>query len=73
MHDLNELLLRLPIDLVAAQHLEGGPEASLSLQRGEFAIALMGSYETGFNENDDNHHFWKLPNVIGIAEMPDGE
>ena len=68
MHDLNDLLLGLPIDLVAAQHLEGGPEASLSLKRGEMAIALMGSYETGFNENDENDRFWKLPNVIGIAE-----
>lgn len=67
MHDLNEHLLKLPIKLVAAQHLEGGPEASLSLQHGETSLALKGSYETGFNENDDNRKFWELPNVIGIA------
>lgn len=67
MHDFNEHLLKLPIHLVAAQHLEGGPEASLYVKIGDFEIRGIGSYETGFNENDDNHQFWPIPNVIGIA------
>ncbi len=67
MHDLNEHLLKLPIHLVAAQHLEGGPEASLYVKVGDFEIRGIGSYETGFNENDDNHQFWPIPNVIGVS------
>lgn len=68
MHDLNEHLLKLPIDLVAAQHLEGGPEASLFIDYKETKLSLKGSYETGFNENDDNQRFWALPNVLGVVE-----
>jgi hypothetical protein len=41
-------------DLVAAQHMEGGPEASLYLHSGDCEFAGMGSYETGFTENDNN-------------------
>jgi hypothetical protein len=66
MFDFNEHLLQLPIQLVAAQHLEGGPEASLYVKCGNFEFRGMGSYETGFNENDDNHVFWDLPNIIGV-------
>ncbi len=33
-----------------------------------FGSAGIGSYETGFNENDDNARYWRLPNVIGIAK-----
>jgi hypothetical protein len=73
MHDFIEHGLKLPIDLVAAQHLEGGPEASLYVSVGDFVFAGMGSYETGFMENDDNHEFWRLPNVIGVkAPKKDG-
>jgi hypothetical protein len=68
MHDLNRILISLSIDLVCAQHLEGGPEASLYLQTGDVTIEKMGSYETGFNENDHNRHFWPVPNVIGIVK-----
>jgi hypothetical protein len=68
MHDFNEHVLQLPIDLVAAQHMEGGPEASLYLSKGDFVFAGMGGYETGFSENDSNYTFWALPNVIGIRE-----
>ena len=27
----------------------------------------MGSFETGFREDDDNRAFWPLPNVIAVA------
>ncbi|MHB2148222.1 phosphodiester glycosidase family protein [Calditrichota bacterium LG25] len=68
MYDFNNLLLSLPIDLVCAQHLEGGPEASLFFKYGDVEMRLMGSYETGFNENDDNGQFWPLPNVLGVTQ-----
>ena len=49
-------------------YLEGGPEASFYLSHNELMIEKMGSYETGFNENDDNNEFWQIPNVIGITK-----
>ncbi len=67
MHDLNEILLSLPIDLVCAQHLEGGPEAQLFIRLGETTRHLVGSYETGFNENDDSRGGHPIPNVIGVV------
>ena len=68
MHDLNEMLLALDIGLQCAQHLEGGPEAQLYIEVGEFKQEMVGSYETDFYPRDDNHVAWKVPNVIGIRQ-----
>ena len=67
MHELNRILLNLPIDLVAAQHLEGGPEAQLYVRHGDWTYDAVGSYETGFYESDDNVRAWPIPNVLGIV------
>lgn len=66
MHDFNEHLLKLPINLVSAQHLDGGPPASFYLNCGGVVIRAMGGYESGFNEKNDNQKFWLLPHVIGV-------
>ena len=66
MRDFNLLLLALPLDITAAMHVEGGPEASLSIHAGGVDLDLCGSYETGFNPNDDNREQWPLPNVLGV-------
>jgi hypothetical protein len=68
MHDLNEILLSLPMGLMAAQHLEGGPEAQLYLHHGATEIDLFGSYKTGFFLNDGNFSAWPIPNIIGISK-----
>ena len=70
MHDLNRELLTLEIGLVAAQHLEGGPEAQLYLQIGNVTHEMFGSYETSFRENDWNAVPWPIPNVLGIRPRP---
>jgi hypothetical protein len=49
-----------------AMYLEGGPEASLSLATSGRSFVQVGSWETGFNENDDNLRPWPLPNIIGV-------
>ena len=67
MHDLNNILLSLPIDLVCAQHLEGGPEAQLYIRYGDTEYEFIGSYETGFGEGDGNHHAWPIPNALAIG------
>ncbi len=66
MHDLNKILLSLPIGLVCAQHLEGGPEAQMYLRVDEREYEFVGSYETGFNENDGLVHAFPVPNILGI-------
>lgn len=67
MHDFNEMLLKLPVDIAGAMHVEGGPEASLSIHVPGFDLDLAGSYETGFLPNDSNHTQWPIPNVIGVV------
>lgn len=54
------------LDLAGALFLEGGPEASLVVRGTKGELARMGSYETGFVENDANQQFWYLPNVIAL-------
>jgi phosphodiester glycosidase len=66
MRDFNELLLKLPLDIRRAMHLEGGPEASLSIHAAGVDLDLCGSYETSFSENDGNVRQWPIPNVLGV-------
>jgi hypothetical protein len=66
MHVFNEILLGLPIGVVAAQHLEGGPEASLAVTLGESPQTWMGSWETNFYETNENRELWPIPNAIGF-------
>ena len=52
--------------LTAAIFVEGGPEATLAVA-GDHPLTLVGSYETGFVEDDGNHDAWSLPNLIALA------
>ena len=47
-------------------HVEGGPEARLSIHTAGIDLDLNGSYETGFNENDDEREQWPIPNVLAV-------
>ncbi len=69
MHDLNQELLAAGIGLVAAQHLEGGPEAQIYVHAGSFELEMFGSYETSFKENDSNSIPWPVPNVLGVRPV----
>ena len=67
---ITEILLALPLDLQHLHYAEGGPEATLYLRHGERELLQVGSYETGFNENDHNKHAWEIPNVIAVRRKP---
>ena len=67
MRDFNHRLLALPLDIQQAMHLEGGPEASLSIHVPGLDLDLCGSYETGFLEDESNREQWPLPNVLGVV------
>jgi uncharacterized protein YigE (DUF2233 family) len=71
VHEFNDCLLRLPIEIARAQYLEGGPEASLHLEAGGRTVTLVGSFETGFHPDDGNHLPWPVPNVLGLVRVPD--
>lgn len=68
VHDFIDNLLSLPININNAMYLEGGPEASLYFNLPNKKIERIGSYETGFRENNDNNEFWPIPNIIGIKK-----
>lgn len=67
MWELNRILVEPPLRVVRAMHLEGGPEASLSIHAGGVDLDLCGSFETGFNEDDAVSAQWPIPNVLGVA------
>jgi len=60
-------VLAAPLDVRGVMHVEGGPEASLSIHAGGLDLDLCGSYETGFNENDTNAAQWPIPNALGVT------
>lgn len=68
MYDFNEILLSLNIGIVAAQHLEGGPEASLFLSHKGKRIWGYGSYDFGEMDKERRRTFWAVPNVIGFKK-----
>jgi hypothetical protein len=70
MYDFNAMLGRLKLGVVRAMHVEGGPEASLSVRGPGIELDLAGSYETGFEESDGNDRQWALPNVVVVELKP---
>lgn len=67
MNSLNERLLKLPLEITRAMHVEGGPEASLSIRTKGLSVDLSGSFETGFNETEESRRQWPIPNVVGVV------
>ncbi|MCP3140241.1 phosphodiester glycosidase family protein [Pyxidicoccus xibeiensis] len=65
-HDFIQVVRRLPLGVSRMMYLEGGPEASLHVAAPGRTVRRVGSYETGFNENDFNTDYWALPNVLGV-------
>lgn len=66
MAELMTRVLASGLGVVRAMHVEGGPEASLSVRGKDLSLDLSGSYETGFFPRDTNDRQWELPNVIGV-------
>jgi hypothetical protein len=65
MHHLNRQILALGIGVVAAQHLEGGPEAQIYVRAGGVEFERFGIFETSDPETDAGNP-WPIPNVLGI-------
>jgi hypothetical protein len=66
VHQLNNILLNLPIDLKVAMYVEGGPVAGLYLNEERLAIkGLPGQTGSLWHELDAPH---RVPNVLGITD-----
>ena len=68
VHDLNSILLELPLNIKNAMYVEGGPESVLYVKVGCIDREWVGTYETGFTEHDNNKSTWFIPNMIGILK-----
>lgn len=66
-HDLINILQKLPLQIKTAMYVEGGPEAQLYINTGQHEFQFIGSFETGFNENNGISIPWPVPNVIAIS------
>jgi hypothetical protein len=60
--------LSLPISILNAIYLEGGPEASLFFSSKGVEFERVGIYKTGFEEGPYKAVAWPIPNVIGIIK-----
>lgn len=67
MHALVEMLRASALDLVALHYGEGGPEATLAVRTPALTATWIGSWETGFNENDAVAWASDLPFVLMVG------
>jgi hypothetical protein len=65
-NQMSKMLLGFPLHVYSAMYLEGGPESSLYVNAGDTIIEKVGSWVSRGWARDDNDHFWRLPNVIGV-------
>ncbi len=67
MHQFNEAILRLPINLVAAQHLEGGTEAQMFINHPDYEREFSSVFKPNFIDQQMSIDAWPIPNVIGVV------
>ena len=62
--ELNDMLLKLPLQISRAMYVEGGSQAQLYVKSGEYECQLVGTHGTGgFNPYNGAQ---PIPNVVGI-------
>ncbi|MBN1464552.1 phosphodiester glycosidase family protein [candidate division KSB1 bacterium] len=67
MIDFIDTLLQLPIDIVAAMHVEGGLPAALHFSYHGVTKSFSGTAETRFDAEGHAVNATRLPNVIGFS------
>jgi hypothetical protein len=67
MLEFNEKLLQTDLNVVRAMHVEGGPEASLSLCSDTKKLHLAGQSETSFQyPGEEGMVQMEIPNIVGV-------
>jgi hypothetical protein len=64
VHELNTLLLNLPLDIRGAMYVEGGPTAGLYINEDRFGSRWLPAQGFPLQELDPIH---RIPNVLGIV------
>ncbi len=72
MREVSVALARPALRLAGALFVEGGPEATVVVDGADGELMLVGSYETGFVEDDDNVQPWTLPNLVALEALSAG-
>jgi hypothetical protein len=70
MREVSAALARPELRLAGALFVEGGPEATVAVDGADGDLTLVGSYESGFVEDNDNVRPWSLPNLIALEARP---
>lgn len=68
MHDLVEILLKLPVKIACAQHLDGGSAAAFYMRYNKTEIFKAGRYKTNSLINSPEAGLLPVPNIIGIKK-----
>jgi len=68
MKEFNELVKSLQLGVIRMMHVEGGSEASLSVNAGGFTRDLAGTFDVTTPPGDSDGEQWPIPNVIGIQK-----
>jgi hypothetical protein len=69
MREVSAALARPELRIAGALFVEGGPEATVAVDGADGDLTLVGSYESGFVEDDDNVQPWTLPNLIALEAI----
>jgi uncharacterized protein YigE (DUF2233 family) len=67
-YDFNNVLLSLPLSILNATYLEGGPEASLYFSAAGTELEKVGIYGTDLDGSVVRSGAYPIPNVIGIIK-----
>lgn len=68
MYEFNNILLTLPLGIVCAQHLEGGPEASIYLKYKDLEIEKFGNHKANLSGAGYGQGATYIPNIIGFSQ-----
>lgn len=68
VHQLVETLLSLPLAIVNAMYLEGGPQASLYVNTPGLTLEKYGHLDSLINGSQPLRLAWPIPNVIGLVK-----
>lgn len=70
-HDLINILKMLPLNIVRAMYVEGGPQAQLYIKIGTYEYEFIGNYKLDIEENMNALFSRPIPNVVGISLRKD--
>lgn len=69
-HDVIDILKKLPLKIARAMYTEGGPQAQLYINTGDFEYEFVGNYEIEIQGDVEKLISRPVPNIVGISLRP---